>query len=445
MKTKFLKTLSEQCNQLKNARIVVACSGGADSMCLLHLLLTVRNELGIKLEAAHVNHGIRGAEADSDEDYVRAFCDGNNIILHSLKVSVPDIAEKTSESIELCARRIRYEFFDSLNADYVATAHTASDRIETMLMNLVRGSSLSGLCSIPAVRGNIIRPLIDFTREDIENYCKINSLIFVTDSTNLTDEYTRNKFRHNVVSQLKIINPAFEKNAVKCIKKLNEENDYLNELAENAYNACLNEDNSIAASALIEQHPVLRKRIIKLFFEKNSTENIESKHIDYIDDNLGTEFSLMLPSSVKVSLRKNRLFIDIKKPSDSVSTQIIDISKDIIIRLNKKSIRIEHTFEKPQNAVGCYVADYNKINSSISLRARSSGDYMHLPKRRCTKSLKKLFNELKIPVEERDSLIVLSDDNGLIFVETVGFDSMRACDSHTTEYLLIKVEENRYE
>ena len=137
-------------------------------MCLLNLFLEIRDELKLLVGAAHVNHGIRGDEADRDEEFVRNFCNENNVHFYSLKVSVLEIAENTSESIELCARRIRYEFFESLDCDYVATAHTASDRIETMLMNLSRGTSLSGLCSIPASSGRIIRPLIDFTLGEIE-------------------------------------------------------------------------------------------------------------------------------------------------------------------------------------------------------------------------------------------------------------------------------------
>lgn len=445
MKTDFFQFISEYTNITKGSRVVVACSGGADSMCLLNLFLEVRDELNIIVEAAHVNHGIRGSEADSDEEFVRKFCEDNNVQFHCLRVSVPEIAKEMSESIELCARRIRYEFFDTLNADFIATAHTASDRIETMLMNLSRGASLSGLCSIPAVRGKIIRPLIGFTRDDIENYCKIHSLEYVTDSTNLTDDYTRNKFRHNIIGQLKQINPCFEANASKCIRILNKENEYLNRITDNSYKHCLNTDGSLNVSMLKQQDPVITNRVIKHFFELNKICDYESKHIDYITFNLDAEFSLMLPSVKKVTCKNNRLFFDEEFISQVTEEQYIDISKDSVIKSMNKLITLRRVNEIPQSDRNCYFADAQKIGDKICLRSRKSGDMFHLPKRRCTKSLKKLFNELKIPVKDRDSLIVISDENGVIFVEGIGVDSLRNTDSGTKKYLLIKVEDTENE
>ncbi len=166
----------------------------------------------LHLIAAHVNHGLRGEEADRDERFVRDFCERNSIVLQVLHADVIATAREKSQGIEECGREVRYSFFRSLCGPdgRIATAHTLSDSAETVLMNLAKGAGTKGLCGIPPVRGNIVRPLIDITRAEVERYCSCFGLDFVTDSTNLTDGYGRNKLRHHVVPVLQEINPAFE-------------------------------------------------------------------------------------------------------------------------------------------------------------------------------------------------------------------------------------------
>ena len=181
-KDKFLAAVREYQMLSPGDTVAAAVSGGADSMCLLSLLCDCAEELGIRVHAVHVHHGIRGAEADRDEAFVRTFCEDLEVPLTVFHVDVPAEAARTGESTELCARRLRYAMFDQLAADKIATAHTASDAVETLLMNLSRGSGLTGLCSIPKVRGRIVRPLIGFFREETESYCREAGVPFVTDS-----------------------------------------------------------------------------------------------------------------------------------------------------------------------------------------------------------------------------------------------------------------------
>ena len=205
----------EKYNMLSpGAAVIAAVSGGADSMAMLLFLMKISERYSLSLTVAHVNHGLRGEEARRDEEYVRSFCEKNSLRFEVLHADVATLAKQSGETCEECGRRVRYEFFESIDKNAkIATAHTASDNAETMLFNLARGSSLKGLCGIPPVRGNIIRPLIFCTREDIEVFCRENSLDFVTDSTNLTLDYSRNKIRHIAVPALKEINSAFEENA----------------------------------------------------------------------------------------------------------------------------------------------------------------------------------------------------------------------------------------
>nr|MBR2040323.1 tRNA lysidine(34) synthetase TilS [Clostridia bacterium] len=227
----ILDTVSAYSLFKKGDVVTVALSGGADSVALLYALNQLKNDLGITLKAVHLNHQIRGDEALRDESFVKDFCDSLNIELICERIDVPQFAKSNNLSLETAARKARYNLFERVNEGAIATAHTASDNLETLLLNLARGTSLDGLCGIPVKRDYIVRPIISATREDIENYCKDNNLKFVTDSTNLTDDYTRNKIRHKIVPVLKEINPKAELSALKTSKSLTEASAFLKQEA----------------------------------------------------------------------------------------------------------------------------------------------------------------------------------------------------------------------
>ncbi len=440
MKADFLNTISEFNMLEKGDRVLVGLSGGADSVCLMHLLLSCRDELGIELAAAHINHCIRGEEADRDEAFVRDFCEHNGIKLYVLRADIPALAKERGESTELCARNIRYDYFNSLSYDKIATAHTGSDRIETFLMNLTRGSALNGLCSIPAVRGNIIRPLINFTRIEIEEYCKISHLEYVTDSTNLSDDYTRNKFRHAVVNDLRDINPSFEKNALRCIKSLNLDNQYINQEVERLYNELINEQGQLDVRSFSAFSVNIQKRLLVKFIYSYCNSDVEEKHLNYIVANISESFSISLPGNKNLLCNGAVIYFQSQENINSIDTVKIPLGNNIKISQLGKTIELVFT-ESCDAFENCYLIDADKICGDLMLRARRSGDIIHLRHRKCSKSLKKLFNEMKIPSFERESLFILADDNGVIFVEGVGVDSGRLIDSKTKKYVIIRMEE----
>ena len=233
----------EKYNMLSpGAAVIAAVSGGADSMAMLLFLMKISERYSLSLTVAHVNHGLRGEEAWRDEEYVRSFCEKNSLRFEVLHADVAALAKQSGETCEECGRRVRYEFFESIDKNAkIATAHTASDNAETMLFNLARGSSLKGLCGIPPVRGNIIRPLIFCTREDIEVFCRENSLDFVTDSTNLTLDYSRNKIRHIAV-------PALREDFLECETE--------------SLLASAKKDGGLSCEALLSAHPAIRRRAL---------------------------------------------------------------------------------------------------------------------------------------------------------------------------------------
>lgn len=445
MKTDVLK-IAEKYNMFqKGDKVIVGLSGGADSVCLTDLLLDCREELGITVEAAHLNHCIRGEEALRDEEFVRDFCKERNIVFHCKRVDIPSVAAQTGDSTELCARKIRYEFFNSLQCDKIATAHTGSDRIETMLMNLARGSALNGLCSIPPVRENIVRPLIEFTREDIEKYCAEKSLAYVTDSTNLSVDYTRNKFRHNVIGELKKINPSFEKNALRCIDSINTDNDFLSSHINGLLTRYSDGNGRLILDKRVFCDKRLLPRLIALYLSENCDSDFEKKHIDFIIENLEKNFSLTLPGGKTISGNSEMLYFNSEKPVEEKTDLNIelDLSDTFLYSDKERHITVYISDEYTEPCENTFVADASKNTGKLVLRTREAGDVFHPEKRKCTKTLKKLFNEEAVPISERDRLFIIADDSGLIFLEKFGIDSLHKPNNKTDKYLIIKFEDDK--
>ena len=212
MKDKVLSTIKANEMIKQGDRVIVGLSGGADSVALLCVLLELKDELGITLSAVHINHCLRGAESDSDELFCQKLCAEKEIDFTAHRIDVKSYCEQNKIGTEEGARALRYSIFEAADPTAkIATAHTLSDNVETVIMNLARGSALDGLCGIPPVRGRIIRPIIDCSRSDVEAFLAKLGQSYVTDSTNLTDDYSRNRVRHNVIPILKQLNPELER------------------------------------------------------------------------------------------------------------------------------------------------------------------------------------------------------------------------------------------
>lgn len=215
----------------KGDTVVAALSGGADSVSLLHALTELSGELGITVSACHVNHHLRGAESDADMHFCEEFCKRLGVELRILEADVASMQQK-HESLEECARRVRYDFFAEVSdGKKLATAHNSNDCAETVLLNLMRGTGLKGLCGVPPVRGNIIRPLIFCTREEVEEYCQSRGLSWVTDKTNLSTDYTRNKIRHIILPEMLKINGSLFSTMNRMEQSLRDDSDFLDDMA----------------------------------------------------------------------------------------------------------------------------------------------------------------------------------------------------------------------
>ena len=426
------KTIIDTCREYslipKSSIVTVALSGGADSVALLYALNRLKDKLGITVKAAHLNHLIRGDEAFRDEEFVKNLCSSLDIPLICEEIDVPKLAKEQNLSLETAAREIRYEFLNRVcESGLIATAHTASDNLETVLLNLARGTAIGGLCGIPIKRDNIIRPIISVTREEIEKYCAENNLSFVTDSTNLSDDYTRNKLRHNIVPVLRELNPKIEKSVLKTSRSVTRISDMIKMDAENYINKNF-ADNKLDLSNFSELNPEIAKRVITQFVKICDSEiSLEACHIESI---------------YKICLKCGKTGIPKNKYCQNKNGYLFVGSNDENLKKTEFSVEIIKITENVNNLLLNNSLDCDKIVGKLLLRTRMSGDSIRLVNRGCTKSLKKLYNECSVPVNIRDTLPVIADDLGVVWIHTIGVAERCAVGKKTNSAYVIGVKEN---
>lgn len=324
LKEKVLNTLKKY-NQIESGdKIVLGVSGGPDSISMLSILNEIKKELNIEIVVAHVNHMIR-EEADEDEEYVKKFCEKENIEFFSKKIEILKISQENKIGTEEAGRKIRYEFFDEImkkeNANKIATAHNANDNAETILMNIMRGSSISGIKGIEPIRENkFIRPLIECNREEIEKYCEENNLNPRIDKTNKENIYTRNKIRNILIP---LIEKEFNPNIIETLNRLSEiakkENVYFEEIVSQKYTEIAEEVNNNEKETILDlekfnkENLVIKNRLILYTINRlvGSTKGIEKIHIDDIiklcEKNVGNKF-LMPKKNIKILVKHKKIF-----------------------------------------------------------------------------------------------------------------------------------------
>lgn len=404
----------------ESGKIIIGLSGGADSILLAYLLL---QHFGAeRLHAVHVNHCIRGEEADRDECFVKAFCVFHKLQLSVLKKDIPAISKRTGEGLEECARRVRYEAFSEIAGDSgaIATAHNADDFAETVLMNLVRGTGPRGACGIPAKRDNIVRPLLSISRAEIEFLCAHFGLSFVVDSTNFSDEYTRNRLRHHVVPELKVINPQLTDAVLRFSKSLSLQMDFMQLEAENLLRSA--EDQwGWKLSVLRAAHPAVLRAALECLLHGMGRMSYE--HLLEAERCVLFGGSISLPGHVQLTAGQDTLTVTTDSP-EPICTElcggIAELPDGRMVSVFKKFTENEKNSGKVHNLLFNNVSDCDKITSTAVVRTRRGGDRFRLGKRGVSKSLKKLFNELRIPEAVRDRLLLLEVNGEILWIESIG-------------------------
>lgn len=428
----------------ENDTVFIGLSGGADSVCLLLCMLRLSSKYKISVKAIHINHCLRENEALRDENFCTTLCHKLGVPLSVKRIDVKSYAAKNSLSCEEAARILRYEEFSRIAGNNkIATAHTLSDNLETIIYNLTRGTALKGLIGIPPKRSNIIRPLLNLTRQDIENFLMQENQDFVTDSTNLSDMYTRNKIRHNVVPVLKGLNQNIYSAVSNMTDVLSCEEDFLNQQTISA----LNESRlpSGGFSNLEKYHPAIRKRCI-VHILKNLKLPYNFGRVSDIDNIILNGGKIQLSDDVYIICRQGILYTESTAHTDNTPFYAKLIEGDNLFKNSKLcSVRIFHrTFTQYTSKIHEKFADYyldcDKIIGETFMRSRKNGDKIILAGRNFTSSVKKLLNSC-VPLEERNNIIFIEDEMGLIFIEKIGVADRVKVSKDTKNIMQITVKE----
>lgn len=433
-----MKTITDFINKHamlpRGTHVLCAVSGGADSMCLLHFLSSNAENLGITVAAAHFNHRLRGAEADRDQAFVEAWCKEHGIVCETGSADVAAYAQQNGMSTEEAARHLRYEFLencaDKLGCTAIATAHNSDDNAETVLLNLTRGAGAKGLCGIPQVRGRLIRPLLATSRAQIEAYLAENGVPHITDSTNDTDDYTRNVIRHRVMPVLCGINPAFSASAMRTAELLREDEEFLDKLA-----ADFLREHFENGSLPIAELTALPKPVAARALRKICGRSLTAGHTKALFDIMQSE-SLAHADihGMRVTADHGRLYFG-QKPAVLPDTPLHIGEKTVI---GDGSFTVECKLmpknSKVFNSLNTFFFNFDAVCGTIFFTSRKDGDKIRLNGRKCTKSLKDLFSEAKMTQLQRSETPVLRDEKGIIAV--YGFGVCERCSAKTGDAVL---------
>ena len=454
-----LQTLEHYRMVPPGAAVLCGFSGGADSVTLLSVLHALSEGRGdvppFRLYACHLNHGIRREEADRDEAFCRAFCEAEDVPLYVKRVDVPALAEEQGLSEETVGRNARYAFFeetaeriakeDGEAVVKIATAHTAADNAETMLFHLARGTGLSGLCGIPPVRDDIIRPLLGCTREDIEDYCEEHHLSYVKDSTNTDRSYARNRIRYDVLNVLKELNSGAVDNMARTADTLRRDAAFLEERKADLIRHAVLGSDAYDIAVLKTAHDAVLVRALSDTISDFAGVQAEQRHVEtllrWIRE--GERFKQMqVPGGAYVTLAGEKLLLHWPKEtpdespvrfrqrpsSEGVLEYVSETEPPVTVRLTQRR-RDGAGFD---GLLLENLLDYDKIDFNFVVRTRQPGDTFLPQGRGVHKKLKTLYQEHDVPAEDRSGRVILEQDGQIAWLEGFGASEGFAATKDTT-------------
>ncbi|WP_160680776.1 tRNA lysidine(34) synthetase TilS [Clostridium sp. C8-1-8] len=448
-------------------RVLVALSGGPDSVCLLHILYSLRNEFNISIGAAHINHLLRGEDSFEDEKYVQKVCDELDIPCYVRRSQIEAVAKEKGISSEMAGREVRYEFFHEIvktqGFTKVAIAHNANDQAETVLMRMMRGTGLDGLVGIRPVRDEVfIRPILCLTREEIENYCEYNKLEPRIDGTNLESIYSRNKVR---LEMIPFIKRNFNKDIIESLNRLASlasiDSDYIDKSALDIYSDfCIERSREIVIKKdAFLVHESLLTRVIRkaIFYVAKATYNYEMKHIyDIIVLQRGsTGKSINIPNNVVVENSYGDIIITIKQNDNSDNKEYVLVKRELSAK-NIETLRLEGLLydveiEVKRNSKKIDLNssdlikyfDYDKIKERIIIRSRENGDKIKPLGMNGTKKIKDIFIDKKVPNNLRDHIPLVCFDNDIAWIVGINISDLFKVTNNTKNILQISFKERK--
>ncbi len=448
MLTKITDTVKQNNLLSRGDRVLCALSGGMDSSVMLDALIALSDELGISVCAAHLNHMLRGEDSLSDEEFARAKCEKYGIDFISERADVAAIAKDTRESIELSARNVRYEFLmrakEKLLATKIATAHNANDNLETILLNLARGSGIDGLSGIPVTRDNIIRPLISVSREEIEEYAKKNGIDYCVDKSNDDTVYSRNMIRHNAIPALLKVNSGAVANAYRTSRIVGRAADFISAAAKEKFREIALTHTSCRCEDLLGCEPVLFAGVCAIL-SKNAMEDgsytLSACHISDIEKLLSSRSpsgEITLPMGLFCRREYEKLVFEKRAEEETLKPQKLDLGENFWGGYKITVKKLDEN-EKIHNSLNIFHISCGRIEDGLAVRTRKTGDELKL-KKRPRRTLKKLFIDGKIPKNEREKIPVITDGDNVLFVYGFGADERTAVSEGETA---LKIETER--
>ncbi len=442
--------------------VVAGVSGGADSVCLLHLLWRMQAEYRIHLLVVHINHGVR-EDAGEDARYVSQLCERLQVPFYLKEIEMEEYAREHHLSSEEAGRILRYEIFEQILAEHVvegqngkiAVAHNGNDRAETMLFHLFRGSGLKGVSSIQPVREQVVRPILCLTRAEVEAYLQEEGLTYQEDSTNAEDIYTRNKIRHHILpyAESEICQGAIA-HMGELADILSETEAYMEMQTRQMYDRCVTNTGQgleIQLEIMRTYPAVLSRRLLLLCLEELTPhrKDITGQHIANLMELCDTEGSKMLSLPYRLVANKeyDRLYLgkiekkEVLKTSRPEEGWTIVPPGEITLPGGDRmffDLLFAHEMENiPQNRYTKWF-DYDKITTSLSLRRRMSGDYLTVDESLHRKSVKEYMINEKIPKLQRDSMYILADGNHVLWIPGYRISQYYKVDENTKRILQVR-------
>lgn len=409
-------------------RLLVACSGGVDSMALLHFLLEYQKKYGVELVVAHVDHMLRGDVSAEDRKFVEAFCERHHLKCVSVAIQIKRIVEREGGNMQAVCRQERYRFFEEQmkqnNCQYLVTAHHADDQLETMLMNLAKSPSAAGMQGIklkrPFANGFVIRPFLQATKLEILDYLQNKGGAYREDSSNAKDSYTRNRIRHHILPLLKSENPKVSQHAVEISRQLEEDDRFLMTLADERFQQIVSKTNEMCfeleIKELLSEPVALQKRLILILLNyiykdtNTAQSSILCLSILKLIQTQNGSAMLNLPQQMVAKREYGKLFIQKLQSHQELACQHITLNEWTEYEGYRVYIGDSSKHVTAQSGLGdVYYIEPSLLNFPIHIRPRKDGDRIHLSGMASAKRIARLLIDEKVPLAKRDSLPILVD------------------------------------
>ena len=431
----FLNNLIKQ-----GDKILLAVSGGIDSMVMAHLFLRRNHKEGI----AHCNFSLRGQESDKDEELVRQFAADNNIPFYTIRFETKAYAKRNKLSIQMAARELRYNWFEEIRGkngfDSVAVAHNLNDNIETLLINLIRGTGLAGMAGIKPLNNNIIRPMLFATRQEIQTYCDKNKIVFREDKSNADTKYTRNKIRHQVIPVIKEINPSVELTLNETAERFSGFNeivsDYISQLKEK-----IGEEKEHIISfniSLLKTH-LHNKAVIFELFKPYGVANAKLNDLIRVID--GKTGGQIITDTHRIIKNRKEIVVSEVVWMQETSYTISDINAFCIYPgiSSARNVKITDTYEIPSDPhIACI--DLQKISFPVLIRKWKPGDYFYPLGMKQKKKLSDYFIDNKYSRFDKETIFILESDGKIVWLIGDRIDDRFKITSSTKKGLLLKLK-----